>query len=86
MKLKKDFITHDSENEQIMVGGGKSGFSGLVRSNSTASYIVNMLKTETTVKAIVDDMDAKYDAPREVIESDVNRIIATLRSIGAIDE
>ena len=32
MKLKKEFITHDSEEGQVMVAAGNAGFSGLVRS------------------------------------------------------
>ncbi|MCI8307068.1 MAG: PqqD family protein [Lachnospiraceae bacterium] len=85
MKLRKDFITHESDGEQIMVAGSTSVFSGMVRSNRTAAFIVNCLKEETTQAEIVDAMAAKYDAPREVIEADVNKIIEKLNSIGAIE-
>lgn len=85
MKLKKDFITHESDGEQIMVAGSTSVFSGMVRSNRTAAFIVDCLKKETTPEEITDAMAARYDAPRDVIEADVNKIIDKLRSIGAID-
>ena len=84
MKLKKEFVTHETGGEQIMISAGGS-FSGLVRSNETAAFIVNMLKDETTEEAIVDAMASKYDAPRDVIAADVKRVIETLRGIGAID-
>ena len=86
MKLKQGFITHNMGGEQVMVGTGAVSFSGLVRSNETAAFIVDRLKKETTKEEIVDAMLQEYDAPREVIERDVEKILQTLRSIGALDE
>lgn len=86
MKLKKEFITHESEGAQIMVAAGDVEFSGLVRSNHTAAFIIDKLKTEITPEQIVSDMAEVYDAPREVIETDVAKIIDKLRGIGALDE
>lgn len=43
MKLKDTFITHMSNGEQILVdASGK--FSGLIRNNETAAFIVECLK------------------------------------------
>lgn len=67
MKLKNGFITHEIDGEQIMVATGKISFAGLVRSNKTAAFIVDSLKTETTKEAIVDAMTAKYDAPNIMV-------------------
>lgn len=86
MKLKQGFITHNMGGEQVMVGTGAVSFSGLVRSNETAAFIVDHLKKETSREEIVDAMLKEYDAPREVIERDVEKILQTLRSIGALDE
>lgn len=86
MKLKNGFITHETDGEQIMVAAGDVKFAGLVRSNKTAAFIVDCLKTETTPAQIVDAMAEKYDAPRDVIAADVARVLAQLRSIGALDE
>ncbi|MGN0629834.1 MAG: PqqD family protein [Ruminococcus sp.] len=85
MKLKNGFITHNTGNEQIMVSAG-TGFSGLVKSNKTAAFIVDCLKTDTTEKEIIEKMLAKFDAPEELVTADVQKILKTLRSIGAIDE
>lgn len=85
MKIKEDFITHTMDDKQVLVD--TSGhFSGLVRSNKTAAFIVDCLKEETTKEQIIEKMLAKYDAPRDVIEMDVDKIIEKLRSIGAINE
>ena len=85
MKLKSNFVTHNSGNEQLMICAG-GDFSGMVRSNSTAADIIDLLKKETTRDCIVDAMLEKYDAERSVIERDVDKVIASLRSIGALDE
>lgn len=88
MKLKDGFITYETDGEQIMVAAGSSAdvFHGLVRSNETAAFIVDSLKTDTTVDKIVDSLLEIYDAPRAVIERDTQKIISQLRSIGAVDE
>ena len=86
MKLKDGFITHESDGEQIMVAAGEVRFSGLVRSNKTAAFIVDCLKEKTTQTQIVEKLVAAYDAPVEVIERDVQKILDSLRSIGALDE
>ena len=85
MKLKETFITHTANYEQILVDtSGK--FSGIVRNNNTAAFIVDCLKEETSVDEIVDKMVEEYDAPIEDIKEGVNNVLNTLRKIGALDE
>ena len=43
MRLKDTFITHDSDQEQVLIDV-TSSFAGLVRSNRTAAFIVECLK------------------------------------------
>ena len=86
MKLKNGFITHEMGEQQVMVAAGDAKFSGLVRSNKTAAFIVDCLKEETSKETIVNTMIEKYDAPKDVIERDVEKILDKLRSIGALDE
>lgn len=85
MKLKKNFVTQNVDGEQIMVAAD-GGFAGMVRSNATAAFIVDCLKTETTQEAILEAMCRKYDAPREVMAAGVNKVLNNLRRIGALDE
>lgn len=85
MKLKDTFITHTTNNEQILVDtSGK--FSGIVRNNKTAAFIVDCLKEETSVEKIIDKIIEEYDAPLEDIKEGVNNVLNTLRKIGALDE
>ena len=86
MKLKDTFITQEIEDTQFLVAVGEASFTGIVKSNKTAAFIVDSLKEETTKERIVDAMCAKYDAPRERIEADVEIVLNKLRGIGALDE
>ena len=85
MKLKDTFITHMSNGEQILVdASGK--FSGIIRNNESAAFIVECLKKETTVENIADHMYEEYDASKEVLLKAVNDVVLQLRKAGAIDE
>lgn len=85
MKLKDTFITHMSNGEQILVDVSGQ-FSGLIRNNGSAAYIVDCLKSEITFDEIVNKMNEDYDAPKDVLEKAVNDVISKLKSAGAIDE
>ena len=85
MKLKENFVTQKIGGKQIMVSAS-GDFSGMVRSNKTAAFIIDCLKTEPTQEAILDAMCRKYDAPREVMAVGVNKVLDNLRKIGALDE
>ncbi len=86
MKLKSSFLTQDIDNTQFLIPVGGETFSGMVRSNSTAAFIVNLLKKETTEEAITDALWEEYDAPRDVISADVQKVLSILRSIDALEE
>lgn len=85
LKLKDNFVTQQIDGAQIMVAAG-GDFAGMVRSNATAAFIIDCLKTDTTPDAILDAMCRKYDAPREVMAVGVNKVLDNLRRIGALDE
>lgn len=86
MKLKDSFITQDMDDIQFLVPIGREAFQGLVRSNSTAAFIVNQLKEETSETKIAEAVEREYDAPGDVIAADVKKVLDTLRRIGALEE
>ena len=86
MKLKKEFIAHDTGRESLLVPAGGAGFSGLVKGNRTLGVILDLLKTDTTEADIIAAMGARFDAPENVIAGDVKKALAELRRIGALDE
>lgn len=86
MRLRDGFITHESAGEHITVTAGNTAFNGMVRSNQTAGFIVECLKENVTKEDIIEKMLEKYDAPREVMEKDVEKLLEQLKAIGAIDD
>ncbi len=86
MKLRKEFITHNTDSESLLVPTGAAGFSGLVKGNKTLGVILDLLKDDTTEADIVAAMKARFNAPEDIITRDVNKAISELRKIGAIDE
>lgn len=86
MKLKDGFITHEGIDEHITVTSGNTAFNGMIRSNKTAGFIVECLKSNITREEIIARMLEKYDAPKEQIEKDVDKILTQLVKTGAIDE
>lgn len=88
MKLAKGFVTQNYRDEQLMVAMGQPGeaFHGLVRSNATAAFIIEKLKTETTPRDVASALTEEYDVDFERALRDTEAVIEKLRSIGAIEE
>ena len=88
MKLHNGFITYTTGAEQIMVAAGAASevFRGMVRSNETAAYIIECLKSEISREELVDNLCQRYEAPRDIICRDLEKVLDTLRKIGALDE
>ena len=84
MKLNPKFLTHETKGEHITVSTTGTQFNGLIRSNPTAAFIIETLKTDTTESELVDKLLAKYDVDRPTAEKDIADIISKLRSIGAV--
>ena len=85
MKLNSGFISHYDGENKLLVSTGATSFSGLVRSNPTASFIIECLENETNEDEIVAKMQAKWDVTDEIARRDVRKIVEQLRGIGAID-
>ena len=86
MKLKSNFITHEVANEHLTVPTSTASFSGIIRSNKTAAFIIEKLKSETTPEEITEALCEEFEAEYQTVLLDVVKIIDSLREIGAIDE
>ena len=86
MKLRDEFVTHQLGDKQVLVATGNSSFSGIVRSNATAAFIVNLLTHDTTRENLIDAILQEYDCTAEQAEHAVTYVLDNLRTIGALDE
>ena len=85
MKLKKEFISHESDGESLLVPTGGADFAGIVRGNAAAGAIFGLLAEDTTEEELVSKMTERFDAPEDVIRQDVRKTLELLRGIGALD-
>ncbi len=85
MKLKPEFIAMDIDTIPYLVPVGGIAFQSIIRGNETAGFILAQLNEETSEEAIVDALCAEYNAPRDIVQPDVKKIIEKLREIGAIE-
>ena len=86
MKLNRNFIVYETDGKQILVSNGKTSFSGIVRNNKSAAFLIKCLQEETTEEEIIEKMKEHFDGPDEVMRKDVRRVLDSLREIGALDE
>ena len=85
MKIKSDFLSHNSSTESYLVPTSDASFSGMVKGNKTLGAIVELLKEETTEEEVISAMKARFDAPEGTIERDVRRVIEELTKIDALE-
>ena len=86
MKLSDKFITHITDTESLLVPTGEADFSGIIRGNETLGAVLESLKEDVTRDDIVRSLKAQFNAPTDMIERDVDRALANLRNVGALDE
>ena len=86
MKLRKEFLVHNSGSESFLIPSGSAGFSGMIRGNRTLGIILELLQTDTTEAELTAALRARFDDPDAPIEADVAKALTELRKVGAIDE
>ncbi len=85
MKLKPEFIAHESDDTSVLVPTGDANWSGVIQGNKTFGAILELLKDDVTEQEIVDALHKRFDAPEGAIERDVTRALDELRKIGAVE-
>ena len=86
MKLKKEFLVQSSGRDSYLVPTGAAAFVGLVRGNATLGRVLELLHAEQSRDGLIDALGAEFDADKSVIAADVDKALAALREIGALEE
>ncbi len=84
MRIKDIFKVETVDQDQFMVCLDSNVFSGMIQLNETAAFVINCLKEETSVDAIVDKMILEYEVDRESAKQGVEALIQQLNSINAL--
>ena len=86
MKLNSNFITHKTGDKFVMICLDRKKFSGIVRLNETACFVVEQLKKDVSTEEILAAMKKEYEVDEETAKRDIERVLNVLREIGALDE
>ena len=86
MKLNRNFINYNAGKESLLVPTGEADCSGIVKGNKTLGAILSLLEKDMSEQELLSALQARFDAPAEVIAGDVRHALTELRKIGALDE
>ena len=86
MKLLEGVFVTQNDGDYVAVTVGKAGekFSGMIRMNGSAAYVVNLLQTEQTEDSLVEALLAEYDVSDEVARANVRSVVEKLQNAGLL--
>lgn len=85
MKLKSTFLVNKISGETVAVPL-EGSFHGVVRANASAGFILECLKNETSFEEVLEKLLAEYDVSREKAAADLEKIIAGLKELDALED
>lgn len=87
MKLKQGVIITKTDDRYIAVAAGEAGkaFSGMIKLNSTATFIIDKLREDSTVSSLEKALTEEFDVSAEAAHANVIKVIDSLNDIGLIE-
>ena len=73
-------------NVVLPLGERQEEVKGIITFNDVGADVFNMLDGTNSVEAIATKIAKDYDAPYEMVEADVNKLIEKMRIHGLIEE
>lgn len=88
MKVKDGYILKKVAGENIVIATGEArlSFNGIITFNEVGAEVFTRLDGTRTVSQIVDEIASLYNAPKDVIEKDINKLIEKMRNHGLLEE
>lgn len=85
MKIKEGYILKKVAGENIVIATGEArlSFNGIITFNEVGAEVFDRLDGTRTLEQIVDEIAAIYNAPREIIEADIKKLIDKNEKTGA---
>ena len=87
MKIKNGFVLREVSGSYIVVAVGSASkeFKGLITLNESGAFLWEKLANGNTKEGLVEAMLNEYDAPREVVEKDVEDFIQIVTKGGLVE-
>jgi hypothetical protein len=88
MIRNENFLLQEVAGSQVLVPVGEAvaAFAGMLTLSSSGVHLWNALETEHTAASLVTVLLERYEVTREQASADVEKFIATLRSVGAVKD
>ncbi|WP_302162821.1 PqqD family protein [uncultured Fusobacterium sp.] len=86
MRLKDDFILHNTGEEFIIIAIGEAtkNFNGIIKLNNMGGEIVELLATDISEEDIIKAIVEKYEVEYETAKEDILNLLDSLRTAGVI--
>ena len=87
IKIKKGFILREVSGSYIVVavGAASKDFKGLITLNETGAFLWERLANGNTKEGLVEALLNEYEAPKEVIEKDVDDFLNMVKNGGLVE-
>ncbi len=82
MKLKYEFVMNEVADKTVAVAVGDAleAFNGFIKLNDVGAHIFGLLKEDTDVEKIVEEMKVSYaDTPEDEIRETVEEFVGKLK-------
>lgn len=88
MKVKKDFVLREVAGSRVAVPVGRASvdFNGMLSLNESGALLWRTLERGADRDALVAALTAAYEVGEDEAARDVEEFLATLRSVGCLDE
>lgn len=88
MKLKYNFVVNEVAGNMVAVAVGEdvTKFNGFIKMNKTGAEILELLKSETTVEALVEEMAKLYpECDTQQIKESVENLVEKLKNAEVLE-
>lgn len=87
MHIKEGYILQEVAGTfLVMPTGSEDGLKRVITLNETGAFMWHLLEKGLTRDEIVAKTEEEYDAPREIIEQDVDRLLDRMRDAELLAE
>ena len=87
MRIKEGYILQEvADTFLVMPTGNEDELKKIITLNETGAFMWRLLEKGASRDAIADATEQEYDAPRSVIEKDVDLFLAHVREAELLDE
>lgn len=87
MKINENYILRQISDMWVVLPleSAALDFNGMMTVNESGCFLWNLLEKGCEREELIAAMSAEYDAPRDVIEADVDAFVEKLKGIGCLE-